>query len=90
MIAGQHVKARPEVSPQRTLLAKAQAMFYKGLKEMGGDESKVRAILGKLQVAEGELADKCTREGKSHADEGWFIDKHVVSKICTGFNDILL
>ena len=21
-------------------------------------------------------------------DEGWFIDKHVVSKICTEFNDV--
>ena len=28
-----------------------------------------------------------TREGEGHADEGWFIDKHVMSNMCTAFSD---
>ena len=48
-INGQRVKARLRVSPRRRPLAKAQAMFVKGPKEVGGDESKVRALDGKLQ-----------------------------------------
>ena len=43
-INGQLVKARLEVSPHRRPLAKAHAMFFKGLKELGGDESKVIAF----------------------------------------------
>ena len=50
-INGQIVKARLELSPQRRPLAKAQAMFFKGLKEVGGDESKVRAFQRKLQIS---------------------------------------
>ena len=72
-------------------MAKAQAMFLKGLKEERRDESKVRAVHGKLQVsfmAEGELAAKHTGEGEGHANEGWFIDKYVVLRICTDFNDV--
>ena len=34
-----------------------------------------------------QLAATYTREG--HANEGWQIDKDVVSKICTDFDDIL-
>ena len=37
-IHGQNEKARLEVSPQRRPLAKAQALFFKGLKVVGGDE----------------------------------------------------
>ena len=44
-INGQRVKARLEVSLQRRPLTKAQAMFFNGLKEMDGDESKVRTFL---------------------------------------------
>ena len=49
-INGQNVKAGLEVSPQRRLLAKAQAIF-KDVKEVGGDESKERAFCGKLQIS---------------------------------------
>ena len=48
----------------------------------------MRAVYGKLQIsflAEGELAAKYPREGEGHANEGWFIDKDVVSE-----TDILL
>ena len=41
-INGQRVKAGLDVRPQRRPLAKAQAMSFKGLKEVGGDESKGR------------------------------------------------
>ena len=59
---------------------------------MGGDESEVRATYGKRQVSSftgWKLAAEYTREGEGHADEGWFIQKHVVSKICTALNDVL-
>ena len=85
---GQRVKARLEVSPQRRLLTEAQAaMFFKGLKEAGEDESKVRSFYGKLQISffVGGLAAKCTRDSEGHADEGWFFDKDVVSNIFTDF-----
>ena len=48
-INGQRVKARLEVSLQRRPLTKAQAMFFNGLNEVDGDESKVRSFYGKLQ-----------------------------------------
>ena len=35
------------------------------------------------------VAAKYTREAESHANEGWQIEKDVVSKICTDFDDIL-
>ena len=59
---------------------------------MDGDESKVRSFYGKLRISffvGGDLAAKYTREGEGLADEGWFIDKDVVSKICKDFNDVL-
>ena len=73
-------------------MEKPQAMFFKGLKEVGGDESKVRAFDGKLQISffvGKEFAAKFTRKGEGHANKGWVIDKHVVSKTCTEFNDVL-
>ena len=44
-----HAKARLEVSPQRRPLTKGHALFFKGLKEMKGDESEARTFYGKLQ-----------------------------------------
>ena len=35
------VEANLEISPQKRPLAKAQAMFFKGLKEAGGNDAKV-------------------------------------------------
>ena len=48
-INGQNVKAMLEVSPQRRPLTKAGALFSQGLKEVGADESKVRACHGNVR-----------------------------------------
>ena len=37
-----------------------------------------------------QLAAKYTREGEGHADEAGQINKEVVWKVCTDFDDILL
>ena len=49
--AGQPVSARLGVSPQRKLWAKAQAMFFKRLKEVGGNEATVNAVDGNHEVS---------------------------------------
>ena len=81
-IHGQNVKARLEVSPQRRPLTKTQALFFKGLKEVGGGESEVRAFHGKRQISffvGRDIAAKFTCEGEGHANEEWVIEMHVVS-----------
>ena len=83
-IYGYNEKARLEVSLQRRPLAKAQALFFKGLKEVGGDESKVSAFSGNLQISffvGRDIAAIFSRESEGHADEGWVTDMHVVSTI---------
>ena len=68
-------------------------MFCKGLKEAGGDETKVKAFCGSLLVSflaevgpqrQRQLVATYTREGEGHANEGY-----AVSKVCTDFDDIL-
>ena len=92
------LKQTLKISHQKKTLARAQAMFCKGLKEAGGDETKVKAFYGSLQVSfpaevgpqeQRQLAATYTREGEGHANEGWQIDKDMVSKICADFDDIL-
>ena len=78
--------ARLEVSPQSRPFTKAAALFFKGLKEMGGDDSKVRAFCVKLHTSFSVGGD-VPHEGEGHAEEGWVIDMHVVSTICTDFKD---
>ena len=59
---------------------------------MGGDDSKVRAFYVKLQISfsvGGDIPAKYTHECEGHAEEGWFIDMHVVSTMCTDFKDAL-
>ena len=46
---GQEVSSRLEMSPKRKPLAEAHALFYKGLKEVGGDESKIHVLYGKFR-----------------------------------------
>ena len=58
-------------------------MFFKDLKEARGN---VLAEVG-LQ-RQRSLAVKYTHEGEGHANEGMQIEKDVVSKICTDFDDI--
>ena len=63
---------------------KAQAISFKGLKEVSGDESKVRAFDGELQFSffvVGDLYATYTHDAEGHADEGWLIDQHAVSKM---------
>ena len=48
---GQEVSSKSEMSPKRKPLAKAHALFYKGLKEVGGDESKIHVVYGKIQIS---------------------------------------
>ena len=87
-----------KISSQKKPLARAQAMFCKGLKGAEGDETKVKAFCGSLQVSflaevgpqgQKQLAATDTREKEGHANEGWQIDEDVVSKICTDFDDTL-
>ena len=78
---------------QRKSLTKAHALFFKGLKEMKGEESKVKTIYGKTSnfffYVGKEVAATYTREGEGHAEEGWIITLQVVSAICTDFGDAL-
>ena len=45
---GQEVSSRLEMSPKRKPLARAHALFHKGLKEVKGDESKIHVVYGKI------------------------------------------
>ena len=62
-----------------------------------GEINKDRKLFGNLQISffaevgtqeQGQLTDKYTREDKGHANEGWQINKEVMSsKVCTDFDD---
>ena len=89
---GLNVSARLEVCPQKKPLTKAYALFFKELKEVEGDESKIIVVYGKLQISfrvGGDVAAKYTREGEGLTEEGWVINFPVVSAICTEFSDVL-
>ena len=45
------VSCRFELSLKRKPLAKAHALFCKGLKEVKGDESKIHVVYGKFQIS---------------------------------------
>ena len=62
----------------------------KGLKEVGGDESKIFAVYGKLQSSlfvVGALVAKYAFEGEGFAGEGWKIELDVIAAICTEFSE---
>ena len=48
---GQEVPSRLEMSQMRKPLAKAHALFYEVLKEVGGDESKIHVVYGIIQIS---------------------------------------
>ena len=73
---GQNAKARLEVSPQRKARGKSTSQVFLAFVCETSD-----ILVG------GETAAKCSREVEGHADEGWIIDMHVVSKICAFLND---
>ena len=54
-------------------LGKSQCIVQKGLKEAGGDESKIHVVYGKIQISffvGGDMAAKYTPEGHGLAGEG--------------------
>ena len=68
------MKAKLDASLEKRPLAKAQAMFFQGLKKVGGDESKMRAFHEKLQISVflgREIAAKFSREGEGRADDAF-------------------
>ena len=86
------VSCRFELSPKRKPLAKAHALFYRGLKEVKGDESKIHVVYGKLQISffvGSAMAAKYTPEGEGLAGEGWAIKPEVISAICTELSEAL-
>ena len=50
-LRGQEISSRLEMSPKRKPLAKAHALFCKGLKVVKGDESKIHVVCGKIQIS---------------------------------------
>ena len=91
-IHDQEVSARLEMSPHKTPLAKAHALFYKGLKAVGGYRSMINVVYGKIQMSffvDGAMAAKFTPEGEGLAGEGWNIKPVVISEICTEFSEAL-
>ena len=89
---GQEIFSRLEICPKRKCLAKAHALFYKGLKKVGGDESKIHVVYGKIQVCffvRSVMAAKYTPEGEDLARKGWNIKPDVVAGICTEFGEAL-
>ena len=47
-LRGREVSAKLEMSPTRKPLAKAHALFYKGLKKVKGDESQIQVVYCKI------------------------------------------
>ena len=89
---GQEVSARLEVSPKRKPLAKAHALFDKGLKEVRGNESRINVVYGKIQKSfcvGSAMAAKHTPEGEGLAGEGWNIKPDVIAVICADFSEAL-
>ena len=66
-LRGQVVSSRLEMSLKRKSLARAHALFYKGLKAVKGDESKIHIVHGKIQISffiGSTMAAKYTPEGE--------------------------
>ena len=58
------------MSPNRKPLAKAHALFYKGLKEVDGNESKIKIVYGRTKISffvRNAVAAKYTSEGEGLA-----------------------
>ena len=74
------VKARLEISSQKKPLTKAHALFYKELKAVKADESKISVIYGKLQISflVGRSLAATTLEGEGFADQGWTMNHDII------------
>ena len=77
---GQRVSARMEMSPKRKPLAKAHDLFYKGLKEVGGNGSKIHVVCWKCRQLQ-----NTPPEGEGLVGGGWNIKYDVFAAICTDF-----
>ena len=91
-LRGQEVSARLEMSPKRKSLAKAHALFDRGLKAVGGNESKMNVVHGKIQISffvGSAMAAKYTPEGKGVAGERRYVKPGVFAAICTFFSEAL-
>ena len=58
-VNGERVKTNLEIRPKKKPPARTQALFFTGLKDARGDETKVKAFYGHLQVS--FLAEVTTR-----------------------------
>ena len=89
---GQELSSRLEISLKRRFLARAHALFFKGLKEVGGNKSKIHVVCGKIQITlfvAGAMAAKYTPEGEGLAGEGWTIKPEVLAGICAELSEAL-
>ena len=71
---------------------KARGLFYKGLKAVGGNESKINVVYGKTKISffvGSAIAATYTLEGEVLAGEGWNIKPDVIEAICTDFSEPL-
>ena len=69
-------------------MGKAHALFYKGLKEVGRNESKINVAHGKIKISffvGSATAAKYTLEGDGLAGEGWKIKTDVFAAVFTKF-----
>ena len=91
-VSGQRVKGGLQSVPRGGPWQKGKQCFLKDSRRWEVMSPKCDHFHGKLQISfitEGGLAVKYTREGEGHADESLVIDMHVVSKMCTAFDDTL-
>ena len=73
-------------------MAKAHALFYQGLEEVGGNKSKINVANGKIQISffvGSAIAAKYTSEGEELAGEGWSFIFDVIESIFTDFSEAL-
>ena len=57
---------------------------------MGGNESKINVVYGKIQMSffvGGAMDAQFTPEGEGLAGKGWTIKLEVISAICTEFSE---
>ena len=71
-------------------LAKAHALFHKGFKEVGVNDSKINVVYGRNQrsfFVGSAIAAQFTPEGEGLAGEGWNLKPDVIAAIWTDFSE---
>ena len=77
--------------PKETL-DEGPCLFYKELKAVKADESKISVICGKLQISfliGRGLAATFTLEGEGFADQGWTVNHDIIGAICTDCSEAI-